>query len=119
MNFDDIKFQFAAELSSPIVNPRSRRYSKELKAAVISAMKAHETSVYEVSKTLGLSATAVYNWISREPTSHREAELKSEELFIPAKLVTSQGDSDRPKALVGLRSVIIHMPAGEKIELNY
>ncbi len=116
MNFDEIKFKFEHELTNSTVKPRSRRYSQELKMAVITAMKSQEKSIYETSKALGLSATTIYNWISKEPSPNSQP---IEELFIPEKLVTTQQERLPGQVLSDKRCVTIYLHSGEKIEFSY
>ncbi|HYX34231.1 MAG TPA: hypothetical protein VE954_14095 [Oligoflexus sp.] len=119
MILEEIKRSFASELTKTDTNPRSRRYSRDLKDAVLPAMRNHGLGVTDVTRTLGISATAVSNWVSSGFARAEFASDFTEQGFIAAKLVPLQEDVERPKAFMHQRLLTISLPSGVNLEISY
>lgn len=103
MTLDDLKEKFKNELQNNSKKPKSRRYSTELKNAVRASMIANGYSKTKIRNTLGISATALSQWLSNDRTDRDITTSAMQDEFVLAKLISKQNDLLQPKVIGGKR----------------
>ncbi|MDQ3235691.1 MAG: hypothetical protein M3Q07_28100 [Pseudobdellovibrionaceae bacterium] len=117
MTLDQVKMKFKSELQSD-VNPRSRRYSEELKDAVRAAIHANGYSVAAVRDALGVSSTAISKWISGDPMGHEDLPPDPQGEFIAARIMGRQEVSIQRSTMIAGEKMKLYLPNGVRLEFN-
>ncbi|HYX35163.1 MAG TPA: transposase [Oligoflexus sp.] len=116
MTLDEIKVKFQNELQRKNSNPRSRRYSAELKKAVVDSIHLNGYTMAAVRSTLGVSGTALSKWVSTGLSEPASLPAPQQEDFISAKIV------DREVSLQRLsyagEPMKLYLPNGVRLDFN-
>jgi transposase-like protein len=117
MTLDEIKVKFQNELQRKNSNPRSRRYSKELRKAVTASIRLNGYTMTAVKSTLGVSSTALSKWISTDLTADANMATPQQEEFIAAKIMGRQEVSLQRLVAAG-EPMKLYLPNGVRLDFN-
>lgn len=117
MTLDEIKVKFQSELQRKNPNPRSRRYSEELRKAVIDSIHLNRYTMAAVRSALGVSSTALSKWISTGITQDTRLPAPKQEDFIAAKIMGRQEVSLQQLAMAG-EPMRLYLPNGVRLDFN-
>ncbi|HYX38295.1 MAG TPA: transposase [Oligoflexus sp.] len=117
MTLDEIKVKFQSELQRKNSNPRSRRYSKELRKAVTASIRLNGYTMTAVRSTLGVSSTALSKWISTDLVEGVHKAAPQQEDFIAAKIMGGQ-EVPLQRLVTAGEPMKLYLPNGVRLDFN-